>query len=103
MKVYIIDKNKKNLNIIKSIPEADVKDTYKYKATKNDYTIIFDMPLKEEIADAKKLNNIIFITNKLDEKSIWELINEYKTVDIINAEMEEEYIIERCIKRINGN
>ena len=46
------------------------------------------------------LKNIIILVNRKDYKYIWKLSDTYKTLDIIDAYMNDEYIVERIKKVI---
>ena len=47
-----------------------------------------------------KYNNLIVITNKIDENTIWKLANEYHTKDVISSKCDEDYIAKRISKFI---
>ena len=47
-----------------------------------------------------KYNNLIVITNKNDENTIWKLANEYHTKDVISSKCDEDYIAKRISKFI---
>lgn len=107
MKVYYIDKLKKNL-IIKDkliengIENVEVKSSYNFKATKNDYVILSEYNEKDSENDLlKKINNLIIITREKDKDIIWKAVNSYKTIDIISYDSDKDYIAQRISKIVN--
>ena len=107
MKVYYIDKLEKNLALKDKLIEnglenIEVKDTYNFRATKNDFVVLSEYNEKDsENESLKKYNNLIFITKEKDEDIIWEIANSYKTVDIISYNCNKDYIAQRISKIIN--
>jgi len=96
LKIYFIDKYRKNLKISKAFKDVDIKESFKFKKAKEDFVIATELPAEEDIKDAKRLDNIIFITEDIKDKNIWNLATKFKTIDIIDMNMNEDYIINRC-------
>ena len=107
MKVYYIDKLEKNLTLKDKLIEnglenIEVKDTYNFRATKNDFVVLSEYDEKDsENESLKKYNNLIFITKEKDEDIIWKIANSYKTIDIISYNCNKDYIAQRISKIIN--
>lgn len=105
MKVYFIDKAGKKLELKKLIEEEGIgmiehKDTYSFRATKNDIIILSDYDPKEDYTVLKKFNNLIIIIPKNDVVLMAKLANEYHVLDIIYAECEDSYIAHRIARLI---
>lgn len=98
MKIYLIDKYRNKDFILKSFgDEIEIKESCKFRMTKNDFVITSE---NEETEGLEKLKNIIFLTKSQEYKHIWKLANDFKTIDIINENLKPEYIIERIKKKI---
>ena len=102
MKIFLVGNTRKMNKISKilennEIESIEIKENCKFRMTKNDYTILSD---EYELADIDKLKNIIILVNRKDYKYIWKLSDTYKTLDIIDAYMNDEYIVERIKKVI---
>lgn len=103
MKIYFIDIKEKYVNlkdklISSGLENIEIKDTYSFRCTKNDFVILTDYnDNASENELLKKYNNLIIITDKNDEKTIWKLANEYKTKDIISSKCNDEYISKRIM------
>ncbi len=101
MKIYFIDIKERYLKlkdklISAGIENIEVKDSYSFRCTKNDFVILpeyIENAFENELL--KKYNNLIIITDKSDENTIWKLVNEYKTKDIISRKCDDEYISKR--------
>lgn len=106
MKIYFIDIKEKYLKlkdklISAGIENIEVKDSYSFRCTKNDFVILPEYIENNAENDLlKKYSNLIIITNKNDEDTIWKLANEYKTKDIISSKCNDEYISKRIAKAI---
>ncbi len=106
MKVFYIDKNNKKLRIMDKLVEnglenVELKDSYNFRCTKNDFVILTEYNEKDENnVILNKYNNLIVITNKIDENTIWKLANEYHTKDVISSKCDEDYIAKRISKFI---
>ena len=101
MKVFLID-NVRKMKRLRSMLEdklnIESKDNCKFKMTKNDYVIISDeIGFPDEL---EKLKNIIFLIKDKSYKNIWRLANNYKAVDIIDSNLDEEYISYRICRLI---
>lgn len=96
MKIYIIDntrKLKKIKNELEKEYDIEERDNINFKMTKNDYVILSDET--KNIENLEKLKNIIILVEEKSYKYIWKLATEYKTIDIIDNEQDEKYIVER--------
>lgn len=106
MKIYFIDIKERYLKlkdklISAGIENIEVKNSYSFRCTKNDFVILLEyIENASENELLKKYNNLIIITNKSDENTIWKLVNEYKTKDIISSKCDDEYISKRIAKVI---
>ena len=101
MKLYIIDNTRKLKKIERELEEqfnVEAKENCKFKMTKNDYAILSDEFGLPEGLD--KLKNIIFLVCRKENKYIWKLANDYKTIDIIDNEENEKYIFKRIERRV---
>ena len=101
MKVYLLDNDRKIKKIKKELEKVysvESKENLKFKMTKNDFVIVSDAEGVMEGLD--KLKNLIMLVTRKDKKYIWQLVNEYKTIDIIDNLMSEEYIVERIERKI---
>lgn len=97
MKIYLIDSNQKMKKIIRElekleIENIEIKNDNKFKMTKNDFVITCD---ETPLEGLEKLKNIIFLMNSKDYKYAWNMANNYKTIDLIDLNMPEEYIAKR--------
>lgn len=102
MKIYLIDNTSKIKRVKKELEQIfiiETKENCKFKMTKNDFVVLSDETGTLEGLD--KLKNIIFLTTNKDYKYIWKLVNQYKTIDIIDNNAEEDYIVKR-VKKIIG-
>lgn len=103
MKLFLIDNTRKMKKIKKELEEeivVDCKENLKFKMTKNDYVLLSDEV--GSIEGLEKLKNIIILVTNKDKKYIWNLINNYKTIDIIDNSQDDLYISSR-IKKIIGS
>lgn len=106
MKIYFIDKTGRNYKIKdmlekKGIQNIDIKDTYNFRCTKNDFVILSEYNDNDsENSYLSKYNNLIIITTNTKEDVVWKLANEFKTIDIISNKCNEEYVVERITKLI---
>lgn len=103
MKIYIVDNIRKLKKVKKELEEyftVESKENCNFKMTKNDYAIVCDEEGSLEGID--KLKNIIFTTNNKDYKYIWKIANELKTIDIIDINLNENFISNR-IKKLIGS
>ena len=73
----------------------ETKNDCKFKMTKNDYLII-----NEQMEGLDKQKNIFFITNSKEYKYIWNLVENYKTLDIIDSNLPVDYIVNRIKNKI---
>lgn len=101
MKIYFVDKENHFNKLIQRIKQevaetVERKEDLKFRSTKNDYIIVCDESLLDGL---EKQKNIIFLVKNKEYKHIWKLSNNYKTVDLIDTEMCEDYIVKR-IKRL---
>lgn len=100
MKIYIVDNTRKMKEIKRALEEynIEIKETTRFKMTKNDYVILSD---EEGTLDGiENLKNVIILVKDKNYKYIWKLANTYKTVDIIDGNMETKYIVSRIEKSI---
>lgn len=102
MKIFLIDEGIKIKRINKELEKYEIenielKENCKFKMTKKDYMIITD---DSKFDDLEKLKNIIIIVKNKDYKYIWQLANTYRTIDIIDSNMSDEYIAKRIEKII---
>lgn len=103
MKLFFVDKYNELRNCIKELKNYDIenierKEDCKFKMTKNDFVVFCD---DNDFDGAEKLKNIIMISKQKEKKNIWNIVNNYKTIDVIDFEMPVEYIcrrIERLVK-----
>lgn len=108
MKVYFIDKNGKNSKISKAITEQcvdnfDIKDTYSFRTTKNDYVILSEFNNYDKENDLlTKFQNLIIISKDISKERILDYINKYKVIDVISASASEKYIANRVLKLITN-
>ena len=98
MKVFCIDKFNTLNKYIKNLDKdsIEIKENCKFRMTKCDVVITSD---ENSFEGLEKLKNIIILVKNKDYKFIWKLVNSYKTIDIIDINMPEEYILNR-IKRV---
>lgn len=100
MKIYIVDNTRKMKEIKRALEEynIEIKETTRFKMTKNDYVILSD---EEGTLDGiENLKNVIILVKDRNYKYIWKLANTYKTVDIIDGSMDTKYIVSRIEKSI---
>lgn len=106
MKIYFIDKTGRNLRLKSlieknGIPEIEVKNTYSFRTTKNDISILSEYREKDNENELlEKINNLIVITRDKSKELIFNLANKLKTIDIIYDGCGEEYIGQRIAKLI---
>ena len=105
MKIYFVDKYKKNLNIKKKLEELGIenieyKENINYRIYKTDVVISFDF--ENDYEEYKKVNNLILITDKKEKNDIWNMANMLNTRDIILNQDNNEYIANR-IKNVIEN
>lgn len=98
MKIFCIDKYNNLNKIIKNLDCESVerKEDCKFRMTKNDYVVISDC---DDFNGLEKLKNIIVLVKDKNYKHIWKISNSYKTLDVIDINMPNEYIVKR-IKRL---
>ena len=104
MKVFLIDRYGKNYDIVKSLEEKgftniEVKETAKVRTTKNDVLVLLEDANLEEIP---KTASVILITKNKNVKFIWKFIQTYHCLDIIDANMDRDYIVRRIAQRMGG-
>lgn len=104
MKLFLIDKYGKNYDMVKSlekkgIENIEVKDNCKLRATKNDILVLLEDSDLEEIP---KTTNIILVTKNKNVKFIWNFINTYHCIDVIDANMDRDYVVNRIAQRVGG-
>ena len=97
MKLFFIDKYNELGNCLKELKKYEIenverKEDCKLKMTKNDSIIFCD---GNDFDGLEKLKNIIVLIKNKEKKYVWKLINNYKTIDVIDFEMPVEYICER--------
>lgn len=95
MKIYIVDNTRKMKQIKKEFEDynIEIKENAKFKMTKNDYVILSD---EEGTLDGiENLKNIFVLVKDKNYKYIWKLANAYKTIDIIDGNLDAIYIAER--------
>ena len=92
MKIYVVNKNNELNKIANCLEDftIETKNDCKFKMTKNDYLII-----NEQMEGLDKQKNIFFITNSKEYKYIWNLVENYKTLDIIDSNLPVDYIVNR--------
>lgn len=104
MKIFLVDKYNELGKHLRKLEKLDIvsvekKDDCKFKMTKNDFAIITD---NNEFEGIEKLKNIIVLTKKSEKNHIWNMINRYKVIDVIDFKMPVEYAcerIERLVKK----
>lgn len=104
MKIFVIDKFNEFGKIIKSLEiigyeTVEKKENLKFRMSKNDYVILDD---KQELEGLEKLKNIIMILNDKNYKKVWKFVSNYKTIDIIDSNVSEEYLVCRIDKLLGG-
>lgn len=104
MKIFLIDKTRKLKRISKALETSGVeniesKEDLKFRMTKNDYLILSD---EDNLDGLEKLKNIILLVKDKNYKYIWNFINKYKILDIIDLELNEDYIANRIIKIVRS-
>ncbi len=104
MKLFLIDKYGKNYDIVKSlenkgIENIEVKENCKLRATKNDVIVLLE---DSDIEEIPKTPSVILVTKKKNVKFIWSFINTCHCIDVIDANMARDYIINRIAERIGG-
>lgn len=93
MKIYLVSSDKYMSNqIIDNILNIEQKENCQFKSTKNDFTILFNAL---DISGLSKSSQIILVTENKDSKFIWDFINTYNCVDIIDSTLDRNYIIKR--------
>ncbi len=97
MKIYVVNKNNELNKIANCLEDftIETKNDCKFKMTKNDYLII-----NEQMEGLDKQKNIFFITNSKEYKYIWNLVENYKTLDIIDSNLPVDYIVNRIKNKI---
>lgn len=97
MKIYIVDKYNELNKLINEFNEdnIEIKNDCKFKMTKNDFLIVC-----EKMEGLEKLKNIFFLTKSNDYKYIWNLANNYKTIDIIDFKLSADFIVNRIKNKI---
>lgn len=100
MKIYIVDNTRKMKQIKKEFVEynIEIKENAKFKMTKNDYVILSDE--EGTFEGIENLKNIFILVKDKNYKYIWKLANAYRTIDIIDGELDAEYIAERIKAKI---
>lgn len=102
MKIFLIDRYNKNYDIVKGlqthgIENIETKENTKIKATKNDVLILLE---DSDFEALSKTTKVIWITKNNNEKDIWKFVNLYNCIDIIDANLDREYIIKRIAQNI---
>lgn len=102
MRIYLIDKYGKHFDIIKKLQERGIeniesKTSVKIRSTKNDMIILLDDGDTEGLS---KTSKIVWVTTTKNVRNIWKFINEYNCIDIIDGNMDRDYIIGRLFKCI---
>ena len=100
MKIFLLDNDKIMKKIKKQLEEEYViesKNDCNFKMTKNDFAIINNF---YPIDGIEKLKNIIFLTNNKEYNVVWNLATTYKTIDVIDCNQSDGYIINRIQKII---
>ena len=92
MKIFVVDKFNEFAKVIRKLEKigydgVERKENLKFRMTKNDYVILDD---KQELEGLEKLKNI-------------KMVNDYKTIDIIDSGVSEEYLVNRIDKLLGGN
>ena len=105
MKIFVVDKFNEFAKVIRKLEKigydgVERKENLKFRMTKNDYVILDD---KQELEGLEKLKNIIMILNDKNLKNVWKMVNDYKTIDIIDSGVSEEYLVNRIDKLLGGN
>lgn len=105
MKIFVVDKFNEFAKVIRKLEKigydgVERKENLKFRMTKNDYVILDD---KQELEGLEKLKNIIMILNDKNLKNVWKMVNDYKTIDIIDSGVSEEYLVNRIDKILGGN
>lgn len=104
MKIYLIDKYRKNTKLVKILKEhglenIEQKDDTKYRINKTD--VVISIELENDQESYKKINNLIVLTQSSDKNQIWNIANKLNTRDIIQIkENNEDYMANRIIKCI---
>ncbi len=105
MKIFVVDKFNKFASIIRKLEKigydgVERKENLKFRMTKNDYVILDD---NQELEGLEKLKNIVMILNDKHYKNVWKMSNDYKTIDIIDSNVSEEYLVSRIDRLLGGN
>lgn len=105
MKIFVVDKFNKYGKVIKKLEKigydaVERKENLKFRMLKNDYVILDD---KQELDGLEKLKNIIMVLNDKNYKNVWKFANNYKTIDIIDSDVSEDYLVCRVDKLLGGN
>lgn len=105
MKIFVIDRFNEFGKTIKSLEKigyetVEKRENLKFRMSKNDYVILDD---KQDLEGLEKLKNIIMILNDKNYKNVWKFVSDYKTIDIIDSKVSEEYLVCRIDKILGGN
>lgn len=96
MKIYVVSSNRQmqklKMELEKSY-DVEEKENGKIRMTKNDFVLLSDE--EGTLEGMEKLKNIIFLASHQEPSYVWKLVTQYKTIDIIDSRMEEEYIVSR--------
>ncbi len=106
MKVYFVDTEGKNEEILKKVEEVSgiqvlVKENYSFRSTKNDLVIIGDYSLDcPENEALKKHANVIVLSKCKGENIITTLAKDYDVKDVIYLTCDVDYIAARICEHI---
>ena len=104
MKIYLIDKYRKNTKLIKALEESGItnieqKEDINYRINKTDIVISTDAEV--DCDGYQKINNLIILTKTNEKNQIWNMANKLNTKDIIQIKSNNDgYIAERIKKCI---
>lgn len=105
MKIFVVDKFNKHGKTIRKLGKigydaVERKENLKFRMSKNDYVILDD---EQELDGLEKIKNIIMILKDKNYKNVWKFADRCKTIDIIDSDVSEDYLVYRIDKLLGGN
>ena len=101
MKIYIVDTTRKLKKIKRELEREfhiETKENTNFKMTKNDYVIFSNEVGTME--GLEKLKNIFFLTENKEYRFVWQIITQYKVIDVIDNQSDETYIANRIAMKL---
>ncbi len=97
MKIFLVDKYNNNYDLVKKLNEKgfdsiEIKTDCKMRTTKSDLIILID---NGEYDGLTKNSGIVLVTRNKDSRFIWNFIHTYNCVDVIDDNLDREYIATR--------